>query len=157
MFQSSLPFPGLLSPLQTQSLGPLQQSQGLGGFGFFGPGNDTVNIINGPPGPPGPPGPAGPPGTPGLVTVTAVNVTPYEVQLTDYMLAVDVEGPVSIVLPVAPVGTVFIVKDSDGDAQTNPITVTATGSTIDGQPSYVLNIDYSSITLVFTGTEWNVI
>jgi hypothetical protein len=90
------------------------------------------------------------------VPVTLVTATPYTVLLSDYVLAVDVAGPASVVLPVSPLGTVFVIKDSDGDAQTNPITVTAS-TTIDGAANYVINIDYASITLVFNGTEWNVI
>lgn len=165
MFQSQMPFTmplPFVDPMQSQMLGPLQQSQGLGGFGGFGilgPGNDTINIINGPPGPAGPTGPTGPTGpegTPGIVPVTQVNATPYAVLLTDYLLAVSVAAPASIVLPASPLGTVFVIKDSDGDAQTNPITVTAS-TTIDGAASYVINVNYASITLVFTGTEWNVI
>jgi len=174
MFQSPLPLPApvpFMGPMQSQMFGPLQQSQTLGplqqsqmldafgGFGFFGPGNDTINVINsapGPAGPPGPPGPPGPAGTPGIVPITQVTSTPYTALLTDYVLAVDVAAPASIVLPASPLGTVFVVKDSDGDAQTNPITVTAS-TTIDGLASYVINVDYASITLVFTGTEWNVI
>lgn len=169
MFQSQMPFSAPLpfvGPLQTQMLGPLQQSQGLsgfGGWGILGPGNDTINIISsgtegppGPPGPAGPPGPPGPPGTPGLVPVTLVTATPYTALLSDYVLAVDVAGPASVVLPASPLGTVFVIKDADGDAQLNPITITAS-TTIDGAANYVININYASITLVFNGTEWNVI
>ena len=111
----------------------------------------------GPPGPPGPQGPQGPAGTPGLVAVTNVTVTPYTVVSTDYILAVDIAGPSSIILPVAPLGTVFVIKDADGDSSADPITVTATASTIDGAASFIINVNYGSNTFVFTGTEWNTI
>lgn len=117
------------------------------------------SIVNGTPGPPGPPGPVGPPGpagTPGLVPTTVVTTTPYAATLTDYYLAVNVVGPASIVLPVAPVGTVFIVKDTDGDANTNPITITAS-TTIDGAASATINSPYGSLTFIFNGTEWNIV
>jgi hypothetical protein len=107
-------------------------------------------------GPLGPPGPPGPPGEPGLVPVTFVNVTPYNVQLTDYYLAVDIVGPSSIVLPVSPVGTVFVVKDIDGDADTNNIIITA-ATTIDGSAAATINSPYGSLTFIFNGTEWNII
>ena len=119
----------------------------------------------GPPGPEGPPGPIGPtgptgpqgdPGIPGLVPVTVVETTPYAADLTDYYLAVDVAGPASVVLPISPTGTVFVIKDTDGDASTNPITVTAS-TTIDGAASTLINTDYGSITLIFNGTEWNIV
>lgn len=111
----------------------------------------------GPPGPPGPIGPQGPAGTPGLVTVTHITATPYTALPTDYVLAVGILGPSSIILPVAPIGTVLIIKDIIGDAAMNPITVTATLSTIDGNTSFIINIDYGSNTFVFNGTEWNAI
>jgi hypothetical protein len=118
--------------------------------------NSIVNGQPGPPGPEGPPGPPGPPGTPGLVPVTTITTTPYAVVLTEYYLAVDVVGPASLVLPIAPVGTVFVVKDIDGDADTNPITVTAT-TTIDGSATATINSPYGSLTFIFNGTEWNIV
>jgi hypothetical protein len=54
------------------------------------------------------------------------------------------------------VGKVYVIKDSVGDANTNPITVVTTGSSIDGQPNYILNIDWASIALIYNGIEWNV-
>jgi hypothetical protein len=123
-----------------------------GGQGPAGPAGPT-----GPTGPLGPTGPTGPPGTPGLVPVTDVIVTPYNVLLTDYYLAVDVAGPASVVLPVAPTGTVFIVKDIDGDADTNPITVSAIASTIDSAANATINSPYGSLTFIFNGVEWNIV
>jgi hypothetical protein len=126
-----------------------------GAASIGGSGNDIINI-GGLIGPPGPPGPAGPPGTPGLVPVVEVTTSPFEAALTDYYLAVDVGEPTSIVLPVSPTGTVFVIKDIDGDAATNPITIT-TATTIDGATSALINANYGSITLIFNGTEWNIV
>ena len=107
---------------------------------------------------PGPPGPPGPPGTPGLIPVTNVTTTPFQVLLGDYLLAVNVAVPSFIVLPIgAPIGTVFIVKDTSGLAATNNITISAPTSTIDGVATYVININYASVTLVRTSTEWSVV
>lgn len=118
--------------------------------------SSTIIGPPGPPGPQGPIGPAGPPGTPGLVPVTVVTTTPFNATLANYMLAVDVASAASIVLPVSPIGTVFIVKDIDGDALTNPITITAS-TTIDGAASATINAPYGAIQLVFNGTEWNIV
>jgi hypothetical protein len=76
--------------------------------------------------------------------------------LTDYYLPVTLATPGSVVLPVAPTGSVFIVKDISGTASTNPITVTAS-TTIDGSPSAIINTDYGSITLIFNSVEWNIV
>ena len=122
---------------------------------FGGAGNDTINI-GGTQGPPGPPGPQGPAGTLGLAAITDVTTTPYTALSTDYVIAVDVAAPASVVLPVSPAGTIFVVKDASGAASTNPITVTAS-TTIDGAASFVINVDYGSNTFVFNGTEWNII
>ena len=112
----------------------------------------------GPPGPPGPVGPAGPPGTPGLVPVTVVTETPYNATLEDYFIGVDVAAAASVVLPVSPTGTVFIVKDIDGDATTNPITITAAGGVlIDGAASAIINAPYGGLQFVLNGTEWNIV
>lgn len=124
--------------------------------------NSTIVGPPGPPGPqgpqgdPGPEGPQGPPGIPGLVPVTVITTTPYNADLTDYYLAVDVAATAQVVLPVSPTGTVFVVKDIDGDAETNLVTITAS-TTIDGAASATINANYGSITLIFNGTEWNVV
>ena len=116
-----------------------------------------IYYIQGPRGPrgyPGMPGMPGPAGTPGLVPVTLVNSSTYTPALTDYLLAVNTANAVNITLPIAPAGTVFVIKDAGGNSQVNNVTVTAS---IDGATNYKLNINYSSITLVFNGVEWNVI
>ena len=119
--------------------------------GPLGPAGPT-----GPTGPQGDPGPTGPPGTPGLVPTTIVTISPFTATLTDYYLAVAVPIPASIILPVSLTGTVFVIKDIEGDAAINPITITAS-TTIDGNPSATINSPYGSITLVFNGVEWNIV
>lgn len=91
------------------------------------------------------------------IPVTDVTETPFTPSVSDYFLCVDINGPSSIILPANPVtGRVYVVKDCDGDASTNPITITATGSTIDGSASATINTDYGSLNLVFNGTEWSI-
>ena len=121
---------------------------------FGGGGSDVfINGTSGPPGPPGPPGPVG------LVPVTVVNTTPYNALLTDYDLAVTANAvvPATVVLPVSPTGTVFVIKDAAGVASINSITVTAIAANIDGAAAALINTDYGSITLIFNGTEWNIV
>jgi hypothetical protein len=156
-------------PQQTQTQGPLGQMQSqllppIFPIFPFVPDHDLFinsNIVGppGPPGPPGPqgdPGPAGPPGTPGLVPTTIVTTTPFAATLANYYLAINVATPASVILPVSPTGTVFVIKDIDGDAITNPITITAS-TTIDGAASATINSPYGSITLIFNGVEWNIV
>ena len=153
---------------QAQSIGPwsfgLNQSQSQFVPTFIDDRDLFINYrSSGPPGPPGPVGPVGPvgpegpPGTVANVPVTLVDAATYDPTLDEYFLGVIYNGTVTITLPAGTLGKVYIVKDSVGDAQANPITINATGSTIDGAASYILNIDWSSVTLVYNGIEWNVV
>lgn len=135
-------------------------------LGWFPIINDCDLLINstvvGPPGPPGPPGPAGPigpsgpPGTPGLVPVTIVTSNTFNASTSDYYIGVDVPSSASVVLPISPVGTVFIVKDIDGDSNTNPITITALSALIDGSSTAVINTSYGALQFVFNGSQWSI-
>ena len=111
----------------------------------------------GPPGPQGPEGPQGPPGTLANIPVTLVDIATYSPTVDEYFLGVIYDGATTITLPASTAGKVYIIKDAVGDAETNPITIVATGSTIDGVGSYILNINWSSVSMVYNGIEWNVI
>ena len=114
----------------------------------------------GPTGPQGPIGPTGPQGEPGSladVPVTLIDEATYSPDSTEYYLGVIYDGSVTITLPAGTVGKVYVVKDAVGDANTNPITVVATASTIDSQANYILNTDWGSISLIYNGIEWNVV
>lgn len=156
-----------LYPARKELCIPVVTAPQVSGVSVGGPGNDTINIGNGgsvgptgptgPAGPTGPTGPQGPAGTPGQVPVTVVTTTPFTATTgTDYMLAVDIASTASIIFPVSPTGTSFIVKDIDGDAAINPITITAS-TTIDGLGSATINSNYGSLTFIFNGTEWNIV
>lgn len=119
--------------------------------------NYSSSTLPGPPGPQGPVGPQGPAGTVANVPVTLVDQAAYSPTTDEYFLGIIFDGATTITLPAGTLGKVFVIKDSVGDANTNPITVVTTGSSIDGQPSYVMNTDWGSITLVYNGIEWNVV
>jgi hypothetical protein len=136
------------------------------------PVDDTDLVINygggmpGPPGPPGPtgpqgpqgePGPPGPPGSLADLPVTLIDQSTYSANSDEYFLGVIYDGTCTITLPAGTLGKAFIIKDSVGDATTNNITVQTTGSTIDGENTYVLDSDWASIGLIYNGIEWNVI
>jgi len=127
---------------------------------FGGAGNDVfiTNGGTGPAGPPGPPGPPGPAGNPSPVAVTDVVTATYTALPTDYFLCVLTVGPVTITLPTGILGTVYIIKDCGGLAATNPITVQGTGGQlIDGSATATINTNFGSITVLFDGTEWNIV
>jgi hypothetical protein len=95
-----------------------------------------------------------------VVNYTAVSSTPYTVKSTDYYLAVSAPGGgLTINLPSTPPakGTIYIIKDTAGNSQSNNITVAAPSMvTIDGVSSYVINSSLESIQLIFNGTNYEV-
>jgi hypothetical protein len=90
------------------------------------------------------------------VPVVLIDSDTYTALAGDYFLGVINDAATTITLPVGTLGKVYVVKDSIGDASTNPITVVTTGSTIDGLTSYTIDLDWGSIGLVYNGIEWNV-
>ena len=119
------------------------------------------STIIGPPGPPGPPGPAGPqgptgpPGTPGLVPTITVeeNYTPID---SDFFIGVITGLPITITLPAASDGTVYVVKDVLGDAFNNPITITSPDF-IDAVTNATINTNFGALTFIRNFNTWNII
>jgi hypothetical protein len=138
---------------------PIQLIQPIFG-GIGGAGNDIINIGGvGSPGVQGPVGPTGPIGLGGsvsVVPVTNITTTQYTALPTDYIILVSVNEESTVTLPSSPIGTVYIVKDSSGNATINPISVTTT-ALIDGAISAVINSNYDSLTFVYNGTDWNIV
>lgn len=63
-----------------------------------------------------------------------------------------------VVLPLVPSsGQEVMIKDGKGDANMNNITVTPSGSTIDGNTSVIMRNRYQAMTYLWNGTEWNII
>ena len=131
-----------MPPLEAFSAGPVGSPQQIIND------NDTINvgsgtqIINGNPSP---------------VTVTNVTTPTYTALATDYMLCVDTAtNPVTITLPTGILGTVYIIKDCSGDANTNPITIQGTGQLVDGSTA-TINTPYGSIQVIFNGVEWSIV
>lgn len=80
--------------------------------------------------------------------------------INDLATYVGVTGPWSagasiLTLPSGFAGKQLTVKDESGQAEAHPITIT--GATIDGQPSYVISVNYGSVTLSHSGTAWFVV
>ena len=97
-------------------------------------------------------------GNPSPVTVTNVTTPTYTALATDYMLCVDTATtPVTITLPTGILGTVYIVKDCSGDANTNNITIQGTGGQLVDGSVATINVSYGSIQLIFNGTEWSIV
>ncbi len=82
------------------------------------------------------------------------------VDTTDDIIVIDktIGAATTANLVAAPTkGTTFVIKDGKGDAATNNITITPATGTIDGAATYVINVNYGSITVVANGSEWSII
>lgn len=90
------------------------------------------------------------------VVTAAGDVT---VSTTDYAVALNkTVGAATVVnLPNSPTaGQVFVIKDAKGDAAANNITVTPASGTIEGAGTYVMNLNYQSVTVFYNGASWSV-
>lgn len=96
-----------------------------------------------------------------MATVTNVNVSPYDIASSDYIVSVDSSViPISIRLPsaVTHATKIVIIKDAGGSANTNNITVTSpTAGTMDGVATQTISSNYGSLTFYSDGTDWFII
>jgi len=96
-----------------------------------------------------------------IVNVTALDNTdsPYTVLSTDYYMSCDTTaGVLTVTLPNAPTtGTVYVVKDAAGTADSFNITIgTAGAETIDGAATFVMNTEYEAVNLLYNGSSWEI-
>ena len=84
--------------------------------------------------------------------------SPYTPTATDYYIGVDGAGAgVTIALPAGTTGRLLVIKSEAG--QTSDITITPNGAeTVENLATYpILAATDGSVTLVFRGTNWNVV
>ena len=94
------------------------------------------------------------------VAVRIAVATPVTVVNTDDLVSVQVPGPVAVAvaLPAGVTGRQFTIKDGLGlAAPATPITITPAAGTIDGAATATIDAPYGSLTLVYTGVEWQLI
>lgn len=92
-----------------------------------------------------------------VVNVTTPGAYPYTTLTTDYVIKVDTTSARTIIPMASPVtGQTYRIKDANGAAATNNITITPSGKNIDGAASLVININFGSADIVYTGTQWSV-
>lgn len=111
--------------------------------GFCGEGNDVISVVNY--------------AKPSPVPVTEVTTPEYTATLADYFLCVTHAGQVVITLPTGITGTVYIIKDCDGNASpTTPIIVQGTGENVDGGTA-TIDTSFGSISVIFNGEAWSIV
>ena len=62
---------------------------------------------------------------------------------------------ITITLPIGILGTVYVIKDCNGNAGNSPITIQGTGQNIDAGTA-TINVPFGSITVVFNGIDWSI-
>lgn len=152
-FQSIQPLMPVMT-LPTLPIFPLQQRQTLGPISPISPvlplcdDEDSINIVN-------------ISTTPTFnIPVVITSTSPFNALLTDLYIGVNntSTSPFSVILPAnPPLGKLYIIKDFAGNAQTYPISISATGSNIDTVSVATINVNFGSVTLVFNGADWSVV
>jgi hypothetical protein len=87
----------------------------------------------------------------GAITVSAT---------TDHIIIVNktTGAATTVNLPGSPTtGLTYVIKDGKGDANTNNITITPAAGNIDGSGTFVMTTNYASKTIVYNGTQWNIV
>jgi len=93
-----------------------------------------------------------------VVKITTPGAYPYTTLISDEVILVDTSSARTITPLASPVtGTRYVIKDNVGSAAANNITITPSGKNIDGAASSTINLNYGSATIVYNGTQWNII
>jgi hypothetical protein len=86
---------------------------------------------------------------------TAISSTDT-ILVTDYFICpLNTSGAATEALPVGVTGQTFLIKDCSGNAGTHTITINPASGNIDGVSNYVLNTNYQSVAVTYTGTQWS--
>jgi hypothetical protein len=90
-----------------------------------------------------------------VYNTTLVTTPTYTVDDNDYYIGVNYAGPVTITLPAsANSGRMLIIKDEDGDAETNPITVLGTVDNDVG--GFIIQINNGAIQMIYRN-GWRIV
>lgn len=90
-----------------------------------------------------------------VYNTTEVTTPTYTVDANDYYIGVNYAGPVTITLPAsANSGRMLIIKDEDGDAETNPITVLGTVDNDTG--GFIIQINNGAIQMIYRN-GWRIV
>jgi hypothetical protein len=90
-----------------------------------------------------------------VYNTTLVTTPTYTVDDNDYYIGVNYAGPVTITLPASVnSGRMLIIKDEDGDAETNPITVLGTVDNDAG--GFIIQINNGAIQLIYRN-GWRIV
>ena len=90
-----------------------------------------------------------------VYNTTEVTTPTYTVDENDFYIGVNYAGPVTITLPAsANSGRMLIIKDEDGDAETNPITVL--GNVDNDAGGFIIQINNGAIQMIYRN-GWRIV
>jgi hypothetical protein len=93
-----------------------------------------------------------------LADVAIVTTSPTLISMLNSVVVVTRNSPTVLNLPSDPSsGKMIKIKDGNGNAAVHNITIQGNGKLIDGESSLVINVNYSGVSLVYNGSQWNVI
>ena len=120
-----------------------------GALGFLG--------ATGPQGIQGIQGATGPVQGDSYTTVGATGATSYYASITERIF-VENSVPFTVFGATAPsINTVYEIIDRDGNCGTNTITFDGNGKTIRGQATWLMDVNWYVLKIVYNGTEYNII
>jgi hypothetical protein len=95
--------------------------------------------------------------------ITPVDDTTFPLGYTivagdDVISVTSITAPFTVSLPVSPVtGDTYTIKDTNGNAALNNITINSGIINIDSAPNYTILVNYQSLDLIYTGSQWSII
>lgn len=92
-----------------------------------------------------------------IMSLSSPGASPYNVGIEDVVPVPTHSGTYIVNLPATPqIGRTIVIKDAAGVSALNPINIAAT-PLIDGAATYVLNVNYGSVRVIFNGTTYLII
>ena len=138
----------------TGATGPQGEPGASGSTGSQGSVGDTG--ATGPQGEPGPIGATGATGNCSCKCSARVVSQDYNATVDDYYIGVNSTGPTTITLPTDSTDCQQIVVKAEMGPPMGNRKVTIVGP-IDGGTSYVMEVPYESVSLLYRGSEWHII
>ncbi len=74
---------------------------------------------------------------------------------TTYFVNTTIEAATGTLPALPSTDQVAVFKDSNGNAEANPITIQGNGNTIDGETTWTIETDYGFGVLMWNGAQWN--
>jgi hypothetical protein len=82
----------------------------------------------------------------------------YTTNIGDYILVDTTNNAITITLPDSPLtNDIIVVKDMKDNAENNSITINGNGNNINGEGTFVINVNGAKVKLLFINNEWLII